>query len=369
MKNFDTIKKLLVAAATGTAINYENEQYSASDADNAARQALISDLGRDYKSYRENKNMIFRLIEETLDVVLPTRVFASLGAFADVRTFGNNETIKFRYKVGQNRGRAYAIRLAPGGKAEFFRLDEKELTLNADSRGVAGLIRLEDYLDGKVSMAELTNIVLQSLEDQIFMDIQLMLIGSASQSRPESTVYSSNAFSETVMKSAIRVAAAYGSGTATIFCTLEFAQAMTPTGFSSTSSAPNHPNRDPRDVAEIRDRGWFGKWWGADVVVLPNSFTDEFNQEFVLDPKIAYVFPGSSLLPDGKVVKIGFQGDAIVKEFDNRDGSMELQMYKKMVVGLAGPLNSWCIVENRGLLYPEWENNVWTNISATNLPA
>jgi hypothetical protein len=368
MKDFDSVKKLLVAAATNQTINYDSNSWTGQDCDVAAREAIVTELGKDYRSYRENKNMIFRLIEETIDLVLPTRVYASLGAFADVRTFGNNDTIKFRYKVGQGRGRAYAIRLAPGGKAEFFRLDEKDLTMNADSRGVAGLIRLEDYLDGKVSMAEIMTIVLQSLEDQIFMDIQLMLLGTATQARPASTVYSTASFSETAMKAAIRVAGAYGNGSATIFCTLEFAQTMTPTGFVTTQATPYAPSRDARDIAEARDRGWFGKWWGADVVVLPNGFTDESNTEFVLDPKIAYVFPSSSMFPDGKVVKIGFQGDAIIKEYENRDGSMELQMYKKMVVGVVGALNSWCIVENRGLV-ADWENNVWTNISETDLPA
>ena len=47
----------------------------------------LNELAGTYSLYRENKNLIFSIIEETLDEVLPKKVVEQYNQFAEVRTF------------------------------------------------------------------------------------------------------------------------------------------------------------------------------------------------------------------------------------------------------------------------------------------
>ena len=49
-----------------------------------------------YALYRENRNLIFSVIEEVLDDVLPTRVVEAYNQFAEVKTFAQGDKPIFR---------------------------------------------------------------------------------------------------------------------------------------------------------------------------------------------------------------------------------------------------------------------------------
>lgn len=50
----------------------------------------------------------------------------------------------------------------------------------------------------------------------------------------------------------------------------------------------------------------------------------------VIDPSFIYIFPTNA----GKPIKIVFEGQTLVREFENRDWSTELQTYQKFGVGV-----------------------------------
>ena len=60
------------------------------------------------------------------------------------------------------------------------------------------------------------------------------------------------------------------------------------------------------------------------------TFEYETNGEKVINPAYAYVFPTGG----EKVVKIAFEGNTIVDEFKNADRTREIQVYKKVGVGV-----------------------------------
>ena len=107
------------------------------------------------------------------------------------------------------------------------------------------------------------------------------------------------------------------------------------------------------DIEEFRNTGYIGKFAGAPVVVIPNSFVDEENTKLVFNPRFAYVLPAGK----EKLVKIGLIGDTHFKEVENRDWSMEVQMYKKIGVGMVAEPNFWGIYYNAGIPDGGWDNS------------
>ena len=87
-----------------------------------------------------------------------------------------------------------------------------------------------------------------------------------------------------------------------------------------------------QDLVDIRENGYIGKFRGTPIVILPQSFTDETNSKYVLNPRVAYVIPAGK----ERIVKIAFEGDTIVDEWKNRDRSVEIQVYRKLGVGIIG---------------------------------
>jgi hypothetical protein len=136
---------------------------------------------------------------------------------------------------------------------------------------------------------------------------------------PEANKVSTNRFDEAAMDRLIQVASAYGKPT--IYCTLEFAVKIIPeTGWISDNM------RDAR-----WNQGYLGNYKGCQVIVLPQSFEDETNSRKVIDPGYAWVIPAGA---NSKPVKIAFEGETHVRERENEDWSRDIQVYRKVGVGV-----------------------------------
>jgi hypothetical protein len=110
-------------------------------------------------------------------------------------------------------------------------------------------------------------------------------------------------------------------------------------------STPAGVKVSDKEIDEIRENGYIGKFAGAPVVVIPNSFEDENNDKLVFDPRFAYVIPAGK----EKIVKVALVGQTIIDEWKNTDRSMEIQGYKKIGVGIVSAPNYWGIYYNSGI--------------------
>lgn len=63
--------------------------------------------------------------------------------------------------------------------------------------------------------------------------------------------------------------------------------------------------------------------------ILPQGFTDATHTTKAIDPGYCYIFPGAV-----KPVKVVMEGSTIVDEYVNKDRSREIQVYKKVGVGV-----------------------------------
>ena len=305
----------------------------------AALRDEIKKLVGTYSLYRRNKYELFDLLAQNAEEVLPRKVLDLIGSFAEVAQYGNNDRLVFKVKRGAQRGRQFVTRATNSGVYETFRLDYDYMEVYSHTIGGAGIIDFERYLDGLEDIAEIYEIILDGMMTEIFREIQQCLAAQWNNTgRPANNKVSANTFDYQKMAQLVQVVSAYGSPV--IYCSSLFAATML-----NVVATPAGVKVSDKEIDEIRERGYIGKFAGAPVVVIPNSFEDENNDKLVFDPRFAYVIPAGK----EKLVKVALVGQTIIDEWKNTDRSMEIQGYKKVGVGIVSAPHYWGIYYNSGI--------------------
>lgn len=316
------------------AYSYKEENFNYKELNETLRQEL-NELAGTYQLYRENKAIIFALMEEVIDDVLPAKVLAQYGQFAEIKTFAQGDKPVFTQKISsaaKKRAKQFITKVGLAGRYEVFKLDGRSYEIQTEAFGGAAQIGFEEFLDGRVEFSDLLDIVMEGLDESVYKEIEKALIGAVS-SLQSANKTSQTSFIESEMDKLIAVADAYGR--ATIYCTYEFAATMVPSeGWRSDAMKDERYNN-----------GYLANYKGHRVIVLPQSFEDETNKVKVIDPAYAWVIPTGA---NEKPVKIAFEGATHVREFENRDWSREVQVYKKIGVG-AVITNNICVYINTTL--------------------
>lgn len=331
-----TLAKTVANANPSSQVAYSfgEEKFSYSDLNETLRSEL-KELAGTYQLYRENKNVVFSLIEETINDVLPAKVLEQYGQFAEIKTFAQGDKPVFRQKIteaSRRRAKQFITKVGLAGVYEVFKLDGREYEIQTTAFGGAAQVSIEEFLDGRVDFADLIEIVMEGLDERIYLEIEAALIGAV-KNLSENNKYSNNAFNETEMDKLVAIADSYGRST--IYCTYEFAATMVP-----SEAWISNNMKDQR-----WNNGYLANYKGHNVIVLNQSYTDETNSEKVINPAYAWIIPtGNSEKP----VKIAFEGTTLVDERANADWSREIQVYKKLGVG-ALITNNICVYENTSL--------------------
>lgn len=296
--------------------NGENLSYEAL---NETLRKELNEYAGTYALYRENKNMIFSLIEETIDLVLPKRVMENYGQFAETKVYKQGDKPTFTVKGNyHNRAKQFITKVGLNGIYEVFKLGkERPFELQTSAIGGAAAIGFEEFLDGKVDFAEVTKIVMEGMDELIYREIAKALMSSINQ-LPRANQVAAAGFDEAAFDRLLSVASAYG--TPSIYCTYEFAVKMIPAeGWISDAM------RDEKWA-----KGYFANYKGYRVVILPQAFEDETNEKKMIDPGYVWILPTGH----DKPVKVAFEGDTLVQEMHTHDRSREIQVYKKVGVGV-----------------------------------
>ena len=335
---FNDILKLAKTVAKAnpsapTAYSFGDKKYGYSEMNETLRDEF-KNLAGTYALYRENKNTIFSLIEQTIDDVLPARVLEQYGQFADIKTFNQGDKPIFTQKIttaSRRRAKQFIGKVGLAGLYEVFKLDGQSYEVTTNAIGGAAQIGFEEWLDGRVDFADVLNIVMEGIDECIYVEIEKQLFGAA-QNVQTANKASENGFVESTMDSLISIADSYGKSA--IYCTFEFAATMVPsTGWVSDEMRNQRWNN-----------GYLANYKNHQVVVLPQSYEDETNKIKVIDPSYAYIIPVGAEKP----VKIAFEGGTIVDEYTNYDRSREVQVYKKVGVRAIFS-NAICVYENTSL--------------------
>ena len=298
----------------------------------------MNNLADTYAKYRENKNLIFSLIETGIDEVLPAKVLQSYGQFADVKTYAQGDKPVFNVRISEasrRRAKGFVTRVGLAGRYETFKLDGYSFEVNMSAYGAAARIEFEEFLDGCIKMSDLYDIVLEGLDEKVYRQIAAGLVAMVRQVKKVNKTVQS-VFDVNEMDRLLATADAYGQST--IYCTFEFAATMKPDkDWASDSMKEN-----------LWNNGYFTTYKGHRVIVLPQSFEDETNAKKVIDPSYAYIIPTGAEKP----VKIAFEGQTAVREVgveNNDDWSRDIQTYKKMGIAVYLINPGICVYQNSSL--------------------
>lgn len=327
-----TVAKANPSAAV--AYSFGDKNYTYGQLDETLRTEL-QEIAGTYNLYQQNKNLVFELIEQVINEVLPIRVLEQYGGFADIRQFGQGERPIFNLKISnasKQRAKKFVTKVGLAGVYEVFKLDGYSLEVPTEAFGGAAQIGIEEYLDGRIDMADVIEVINDGLDECVFREIAKAL-KSVIGRLPGTNRKINNSFVETDMDALLAVADAYGKST--IYCCYEFAAQMIP--------AQNWASNEHKNA--LWDRGYLTVYKGHNVVIIPNSFEDTNNTDKVMDPSYAYIIPTGA----DKPIKIAFEGTALVRDWENKDWSREIQTYKKFGVGIVGLNSGICVYQNTSL--------------------
>lgn len=331
-KDMLTLAKTVAKAnpSAPTAYSFGEKKFSYNELQDTLR-AEFKEIAGTYSLYRQNKNTVFALLEETIDDVLPQKVLEQYSQFAEIKTFNQGDKPIFTQKIttaSRRRAKQFIGKVGLAGLYEVFKLDGQSYEVTTNAIGGAAQIGFEEWLDGRVDFADVLDIVLEGLDECIYVEIEKQLIGAAGNVQ-EANKASDNAFVASKMDKLLSIADSYGK--AAIYCTYEFAATMVPDeGWISDDMRNQKWNN-----------GYLANYKGHQVIVLPQSYEDETNEVKVINPAYAFIIPVGAEKP----VKIAFEGQTIVDEYTNYDRSREVQIYKKVGVRAIFS-NAICVYEN-----------------------
>ena len=317
-----------------TAYSFQGESFSY-EALNETLRKEFNEYAGSFREYKMNQNLIFSVIEEVLDDILPKKVEEAYSMFAEVKTFKQGDKPVFRRKISaRNRAKQFITRVGLAGIYEVFKLGgEESFEIQTSAIGGAAQIGFEEFLDGRVDFAEVTAIVMDGMDELIYREIGAALVASIDQ-LPEANAHTSDTWEEAEFDRLVAVAAAYGEPT--IYCSYDFAVKMIPEKQWMYTDAMKET---------LWNNGHFTNYKGKKLIVLPNGFVDETNTTRVIDPSFCWIIPSGG---DTKPVKVAFEGQTIVDEYTNYDRSREIQVYKKVGV-VALMTNNICVYEDTSL--------------------
>ena len=335
-KNLFELAKIVANANPSSQVAYSfgEDKFTYSELNDTLRDEL-NKLAGNYQLFRENKNTIFTLIENTIDDILPKKVMEHYSMFADVKVFAQGDKPIFTQKINQaakRRAKQFITKVGLAGVYEVFKLDGRSYEIPVTAIGGAAQIGFEEFLDGRVDFADLTDIVMEGLNEAIYKEIEKALRGAVTGLQAANKV-TETSFVESKMDDLLSKADSYG-GRASIYCTYEFAATMIP---QKDWVSNEHKNA-------LWEKGYIANYKGHNVIILDQSYEDETNTKKVIDPAYAYIMATGTEKP----VKIAMEGQTAVREVENRDWSREIQVYKKIGVG-AFITNNICVYINNSL--------------------
>lgn len=320
-ENLLALAKTVAKADSSAPVAYSwNGQSLSYDALNETLRQEFNELAGTYALYRENRNTIFSIIEEVLDDVLPKKVVEQYSDFAEVQTFKQGDKPIFRRKLnGSKRAKQFITRVGLAGIYEVFKLSAGTESFEVPTSAIGGAaqIGLEEFLDGRVDFAEVLDTVMTGMDELVYKEVAQALKASINQ-LPANNTAVVNGFDEQAFDTLLTIVSAYG--VPTIYCTQEFAVKMIPQQAWRYTEAMKD---------ELWKTGRLTQYKQYKVVILEQGFEDETNSTKVIDPGYCWILPTGA---DSKPVKIAFEGNTIVDEFQNADRSREVQVYKKVGV-------------------------------------
>lgn len=306
------------------------ENYSLEDVNLAFKEEL-KQYCSSIPQFMKNRYDLYDIIIENADEIAPAKVIDALGIFAEVRQVpqGQKSIFKLPNTASKMRAKKFLTRVGLAGVYETFRLDSNTYEVPSHAIGGAITVDFERLLDGAETLAEVMDVITEGITDAVYVEVQKALRSAVTANMPAANRVISSNFEGDKMFKLCTTVKAYGTG-ATIFAPPEFIAAMGPDAIVPVTAQGAQGIYHPQDIDAIHNQGYINLFRGFPIVQIPQSFTDTNNKTTWIDPQIAYVLPTGG----ERVVKVVMEGNTQMYDWTNKDNSMEMQVYKKIGVGI-----------------------------------
>lgn len=301
------------------------QNFSKDEAEKAFRGAVIDLVGaqpgaNDYVyKWEQNKYKVFNLISETVTTILPVTIDEEINGFADVKSANWGDQLIFEVTDP----RLFEVGLVSDGNDNIRsqRLDNGKLTLAPQNRAIKIREEFYRYVSGRIDWAVMVDRVSRSFLNQIKIDIYSKIF--ASYSSLGATYGVTGAFSnDTFVELAQHIEAGTGGLKPMVFGTkLALSKLMKDQYYYSGELTKG-----------LNEKGYLPNYLGYDLVEIEQAHTPNTNT-FAIDNNSLILIPAGV----NKIVKVGFEGSAIVRESaptDNADMSLEYTFIQKYDVGI-----------------------------------
>lgn len=310
--------KLAVEMAKGVGLGQQmTTDFSANDVDETIRKAFLEEIGTDeisYSVYRENKPVIFRILEETVSPILNDRLVETMGSFAEVRNVGWGDTTVFDVENHE----LFDVAVVADGTANLRRqrLDNGKMDVTMSNYGVAIYEEFYRFLSGRTNWAQMVDKVAKSYEKKMAESVSATLFGSYDKI-DDAFKYTGTFDEDAILEVLQHVEALYGNAM------LVGAKA------ALAKFKPDYVG--DRDKEGYNAIGHLANFRGYDMVAL-TQYMKAGTNELGLSTKDILVLPSTS----EKLIKIVHEGDAIIIDKQNdSDLTFEHTFIKRAGVGLA----------------------------------
>lgn len=322
------IDNRILCAAVDTALGRSTDSKFTAEQRADGFRSYLAELGKDY---RRNEILINEIIEETVSTILPLKVVEKLGIFADVATVADGVTKKWNVKSGK----ITAAYTALGVEQPRQKIYKGSVATTTTVLGGAVYAEYEDLVCNRVDFSELATGLVDAIMDKIYAGIQAGLVGAFGTSN-NANRYAESGLTQAEFDKLMGTVMSYGQpsivGTWSGMAALSNALAF---DWAKTSEV---------DKVDVRNMGYVAKYKSANVILLPNSYTDETNATKVLDDGYKYIVPVGA----DKPVKIVLEGKMHIREKAERDWSTTKEYYQKSGITVLA-VNNMALHENTAL--------------------
>jgi hypothetical protein len=292
--------------------------FSKSQADGVLRAAFLEKIGTDkidYNTYRQNKYVIFQILQETISPIINDRLEEVMGRFAEVRNIGWGDSLVF--DVENHELFDVAVVADGTGNLRKQRIDNGKMAVDVKTYGVAIYDEFYRFLAGRIDWGQLVDKVAKSYERKIAESVNAAIYGSYN-SIDAAFKYSGTFSEDELLRVLQAVEALYGSAM------------VVGTKAALAKIKPAYAGEATKDGYNAL--GYVGVFHGYDTVALTQSFKPN-STEFNLSNTDLLILPSTS----DKIVKIVTEGTAIVEDVQNTQGDLSIEHYfiQKAGVGIS----------------------------------
>lgn len=312
MLKMSELQKLSLDTYNGRVANY-----SVQDAEELIREKLIECVGGkwNYRQFRKHEHDFYALVEEIITLNISTLAVEQFGDWVEVKDFALGDKVEFTventnlFKVGNIATGTNTVRRQ--------RLLNNKIPTTSYKMAIAIYDSFDKFIAGRINWTNLIDTVSKSFNHEVALQISRAVQGAYKSIH--SNLRFEGTYSDTQLSKLVSKMKGVTGGEVAIY--------GVPEALEHIQGA-----NCKQDLDDRRTFGYIKEFKGNPIIELPQTY-DYINDKWGVRNDIIYVLPAGE-----KIVRLGFEGDALVYEDTNpntrNDQQIEYKFQRMMHLGV-----------------------------------